>query len=1119
MKYQLSFLLILSTFLALKAQAPLQTILQRGHEKPVSCVIYSPDGKYLASGSFDNTIKLWELQSGFEIRSFHSHTAKVHDVVFSPDGKLIASVAADHQICVHDIVTGELKHQFEYLKNDLWSVRFSSDARFLITLDNRDDCNIWDLKTNTHAGSVKKDYSGRFNTHSIPNGNLILPHVKDYNTLTLIDVMKKDTLFALDLKDFYAHAFSKDGQYMVIGSSKLETHVIDLKQKKLLHTLVSDSTNQCHGCKTKIAYANLSNLVLSGDDKNGLSLWEVPTGKKRYTLPLTIDFDYIEFSSNDEYFLVNSSDEMAVYDAKTGKELYKLENDYLDYFTPHFAPKGNQIVVPSAYNTFSIVDFVANKTIRNYKGYLNQERNDGLNMSYSNWIDTKILQYVSMKAQVAISPDAKTIVKGNVDSSVFVIDVESGRLIKKLKGHKKLVYRFEFSHDGKILATAGGDRYIILWNTSTWEEIGRLKGHVELIFDVKFSSDDKQITSSAWDGYVMQWDVKSLTRTNIIDTDNSSVYSLAYSPDDLYVLQNDLGKKNQLMEQDSRQVFGTLVGHTNVVSQSLFTSNNQIVTSSWDGTVKFWDDGTNRLLAKHKEHKGAVLSLALAKETNSVYSGGIDGEIVVWDYQTKQKTKQIKAHMGAITSLNIAGKYLVSGSSDGEIKVWELNTLTLLYTYMQINQNDWLVTNTSGFFDGTNNAQQYVNYVKGLEVVPISSMFNKYFTPNLSKRIMSGEKFSYNESEFNKKLQLIPSLELGFASKDNHLIYTDSVLISKSNFVYLDLKVNSSQSLLYTTHVYRNGKLVKNVLMQRGQVSNENHVGVHLNNGLNTLTIVVENELGYESKKQELKIFHDGKKFKTDLYVLAIGINEYQNPSYHLNYAAQDADAFLNKLNKGSDSLFSNTYFYHLSNTETSKATILSKWQEIEKEIGPEDVFVFYFAGHGVMSIDEINKQFFLIPFDQKQMYGTALELAPKSISGEELTQLSTKLSAEKQLYIIDACQSGGAIQTFASRGFEREKALAQLARSTGTYFLTASQDYQFANESTELKHGIFTYSILEALSGNDATSALDKKITVGELKNYVEERVPELSKQYHTKIQYPQSYGFGQDFPLVLIR
>ena len=82
-----------------------------------------------------------------------------------------------------------------------------------------------------------------------------------------------------------------------------------------------------------------------------------------------------------------------------------------------------------------------------------------------------------------------------------------------------------------------------------------------------------------------------------------------------------------------------------------------------------------------------------------------------------------------------------------------------------------------------------------------------------------------------------------------------------------------------------------------------------------------------------------------------------------------------------------------------------------------------------------------------------------------------------------------------------------------------ASGSSQLASEFETLGHGVFTYALLEGLEGNADRGSLDKKVTVQELSSYLNDRVPELSEEYKGQAQYPHSYGFGQDFPLVIVK
>jgi uncharacterized caspase-like protein len=106
---------------------------------------------------------------------------------------------------------------------------------------------------------------------------------------------------------------------------------------------------------------------------------------------------------------------------------------------------------------------------------------------------------------------------------------------------------------------------------------------------------------------------------------------------------------------------------------------------------------------------------------------------------------------------------------------------------------------------------------------------------------------------------------------------------------------------------------------------------------------------------------------------------------------------------------------------------------------------------------------------------------------------------------VLDACQSGGMVGMLAQRGAAEEKAIAQLARSTGTYWFTASGSDQFATEIKELGHGVFTYGLPEGLNCKADGSDKDAKITVKGLSAYPEDLIPELTQKYKGRSQYPR--------------
>ncbi|MCI5123475.1 MAG: hypothetical protein D3925_03110, partial [Candidatus Electrothrix sp. AR5] len=113
------------------------------HNKVVENITFSPDGRTLASGSWDNTIGIWDMMTGKLLHTLEGHTSRVHNVSFSPDGILVASGASDKTICIWEVATGKLTKKIENCSSE-GIVSFSSDSVLLASgSDNNNDISIW----------------------------------------------------------------------------------------------------------------------------------------------------------------------------------------------------------------------------------------------------------------------------------------------------------------------------------------------------------------------------------------------------------------------------------------------------------------------------------------------------------------------------------------------------------------------------------------------------------------------------------------------------------------------------------------------------------------------------------------------------------------------------------------------------------------------------------------------------------------------------------------------------------------------------------------------------------------------------------------------------------------
>jgi len=144
---------------------------------------------------------------------------------------------------------------------------------------------------------------------------------------------------------------------------------------------------------------------------------------------------------------------------------------------------------------------------------------------------------------------------------------------------------------------------------------------------------------------------------------------------------------------------------------------------------------------------------------------------------------------------------------------------------------------------------------------------------------------------------------------------------------------------------------------------------------------------------------------------MVVGLNKYKNQAMNLNYARADAEGFANQLADKATGLYQHIVVHSLYDEVADKNNILDTLDKLSNQVNLQDVFIFFYAGHG----SYLNDQFYLIPNQCTRAYDENA-LNKSAISAELLQQKFQKIKALKQVVIMDACHSGGSVEMLASR-------------------------------------------------------------------------------------------------------
>lgn len=1020
-------------FYAAYAQEP-TLMLPIGHSNALNTSSYSPNGKYIITASKDNTAKLWSAEDGKLLMEFKAHTDQILSARFSPNSKYLVTAGWDSTARIWNIEDGKLIRTIKlngYICTAVFSPSCTEDkdgGQYVLTT-------CFDCTGNS---------VGIWGT----TDGKMLPGISFPSSI----------LTAL---------YSPNRQYIITASADSMIRCWNTSTGKIIRTIRVPGFllyNPGFSPPSVDDPAGGKYIITACTDKT-IKVWNFEDGKlvKEFGSVGGYPIHSPSYSPDGKFILALSGDYHADLwntDGKLLKEFSPIEY-YNTMHVVNFSPDGKQVVAACLNNKAEVFN-VADGSVR-----------------------MELKGHTDLLGSTTFSPDSKYMI--TVSKTAWIWSLKEGKLLRRLGesffGLSSAVFSPACADDpagGKYIATSSYDSSAKIWDAADGKQLITLKGDTNMVFNVCFSPDGKNILTASADSTARIWDARSGNLIRVFRGHSGGVLYAAYSPDGKYIISNSYDTTAKLWNIADGKLLYTLNGCSDVRSAISFSPDGrQILMVTTNNAAIVFNTQSSKQVLELKGGAGLVRTASFSPDGRSIITSSLDNTARVWDATTGQLQLQLKGHTNMVHAANYSadGNYIVTNSYENITRIWDSKAAGELYSIVALSNGDFLQIDKEGHYDGTEGARKLLYYTCGLEVIELEQFKDLSWEPGLVSKIMGTNK----EPITAKRL-----------SEINICNYTPLVEERGSGNGTYQYQIFSRKGGVGEIQLFINGKLIKKYTPSELSLNNNvYHLTINQNEIENYFVSGADNQVSVKATTASGSMTSRGAGVTTtavkkaignpNMYIVAVGISNYKGAKLKLGYASKDAADFAAAVSASAEKLLNTDERQHVStyvfNTEPNnsrwpaKNSIKQILDSIAQKATADDIFILFFAGHGVLQTGQ--KNFYLLTAEASafELNGVEKNVA---ISTDELNEWMRNIKASKQLLILDACNSGQAVKNLQELIVKRDvpadqqRALENLKDKTGTFILSASASGQSAYETSLYGQGLLTYCLLSGIKLGD---------------------------------------------------